>query len=79
MSRKREAFVRLATKRTNAVIERLRILGNCSNPYAYEYTEDDVKRVFTAIEREVRETRARFKCAERRRFILDAREGETTE
>ena len=39
---KRQAFVRLASKRTEAVIERLRVLSNCSNPYAYEYTDDDV-------------------------------------
>jgi hypothetical protein len=57
---KRDNFRRLATQRTNAVLERLRILGNCANPSLYEYTDEDVKRIFRAIESEVRSTKAKF-------------------
>ena len=32
---KSEAFKRLATKRTNAVIDKIRILGHCANPRQY--------------------------------------------
>ena len=57
---KRDAFRRLATQRTNAVLERLRILGNCANPSLYEYSQEDVKKIFRAIESEVRTIKAKF-------------------
>lgn len=67
---KREAFLRLAEKRTNAVIERIRILANCSNPYAYEYHGDDVRKIFAAIEEELRMAKAKFGNHRDRQFKL---------
>lgn len=58
---KREAFLRLAEKRTGIVLDKIRILSNCANHYAYEYTEEDVKRIFNAIEQELKTARAKFK------------------
>ena len=55
--KKREAFLRLATRRTTSVIDRIRVLSNCSNPYAYEYTEEDVKKIFAAIDKELKAAR----------------------
>lgn len=57
---KREKFVRLAEARTNRIIETLQLLGNCSNTTVYEYTLDDVDKIFQAIELEMRETRKKF-------------------
>jgi hypothetical protein len=71
MSSKRDAFVRLASNRTQAVIGRIRILSNCANPYAYEYTEDDVRKIFSAIEQEIRLAKAKFANHEKREFKLD--------
>jgi hypothetical protein len=68
---KREAFTRLASKRTVAVIERIRVLSNCSNPYAYEYTEEDVKKIFGAIDKELKLARAKFQQNENRSFTLE--------
>jgi hypothetical protein len=68
---KRDAFKRLATKRTTAVIERIRVLSNCSNPYAYEYTEEDVKKIFGAIEKELKAARVKFLQNENRSFTLE--------
>ena len=67
---KRDAFVRLAERRTNSVLERIRVLGNLSNPYAYEYNEDDLRKIFAAIEQELRVTRAKFQNQEKRKFRL---------
>ena len=36
---KRTRFERLAVYRTNEVLKRLKVLGNCGNRSAYEYTE----------------------------------------
>ena len=67
---KREAFKRLAERRTNSAIERIRIIGNLSNPYAYEYTEDDVRLIFSALEQELKTTRAKFQNSKRTQFKL---------
>ena len=45
---KGEAFQRLAERRTNAILDRIRVLGNLSNPYAYEYSDEDVRLIFVA-------------------------------
>jgi len=58
--RKREAFRRLAAQRTNAVLERLRILGNCANRQLYDYSDEEVRRIFLAIQKEVRITKGKF-------------------
>ena len=67
---KRQAFIRLAERRTNAALERIRVIGNLSNPYAYEYTEEDVKKIFTAIEGEIKLTRTKFMNQQKRQFKL---------
>lgn len=58
--RKRAAFERLATQRTIAVLEKLRVLGNCANPQIYDYAEDDVRKIFGAIRKELRTVEAKF-------------------
>jgi hypothetical protein len=64
---KRDAFKRLAEKRTNAILDRIRILGNCANPYAYEYTEEDVRVIFAAVDQELKLAKAKFASNHRRR------------
>lgn len=70
MSPKREAFIRLAERRTNAALERIRVIGNLSNPYAYEFTDEDVKMIFSAIENELKLTRLKFQNQRKRQFKL---------
>lgn len=65
---KRENFRRLAERRTNAVLDKIRILSNCANPYAYEYDDDDVRKIFNAIEQELRLARTKFGNHRRRAF-----------
>lgn len=66
----RERFRRLATLRTNEVLKRLKILGNCANRQAYDYTEKDVEAIFSAIERKVKETRTKFHFPKEEKFKL---------
>ena len=61
---KRERFVRLAEARTNKIIDMIQLLGNCSNASAYEYTQQDVDQIFSAIEAEVREAKKKFAKSE---------------
>jgi hypothetical protein len=57
---KRERFKRLATMRTNTVLHRLKILGNCANKQMYEFDESDIEKIFVEIEKKVKETKSRF-------------------
>lgn len=71
---KREKFVRLAEARTNKIIDMLQLLGNCSNSSAYDYTQQDVDKIFVAIETEVREAKKKFNKIESKkssRFTLE--------
>lgn len=56
----KERFVRLATIRTNAILKKLKVLGNCSNRSTYDYTEDEINKIFSEIEKSVRNTKAKF-------------------
>ena len=71
---KRERFVRLAEARTNKILDMLKLLGNCSSKSNYEYSDDDVKKIFNAIDREVKNAKAKFNGAESQkedRFTLE--------
>jgi len=61
METPRKRFKRLATKRTNEILYRLKVLGNCSNRSFYDYTEEDINKIFGAIEEQVRFIKAKFK------------------
>lgn len=65
-----DRFRRLATARTNEVLKRLKILGNCANRQLYSYTEKDIEKIFSAIDRRLRETRAKFHFDKTNRFTL---------
>ena len=58
---KRERFVRMAEARTIKIISMTRLLGNCSNKSAYEYSDKDVSKIFAAIEGAVADAKKRFK------------------
>ena len=60
MESKKDKFVRIAEARTNKIIDMVRLLGNSSNKASYEYTKDDVKKIFTAIENELKLAKAKF-------------------
>ena len=66
----RDRFKRLATARTNIVLKRLKVLGNCSNRQIYEYEEADIDKVFSEIERKVKESKAKFHFPKKKDFRL---------
>lgn len=57
---KREKFIRLAEARVNKIINMLQLLGNCSNTNTYDYSKQDVDKIFNVIEYELRETKRKF-------------------
>jgi hypothetical protein len=65
-----ERFKRSATARTNAVLKRLKVLGNCANRQRYEYSEEDVEKIFTAIEQTMVGVRRMFYFPKKDQFKL---------
>lgn len=60
MNEKRERFVRIVEKRTNKILEQIRLLGNCSNKHNYSYTDEDIKKIFSVIESELKEAKLKY-------------------
>ena len=64
-------FKRIAAMRTNEILNRLRTLGNCANKAVYEYRDEDVEKVFSAIEEQLRLVKTKFRIANgHRKFTL---------
>lgn len=57
---KHDKFIRIAEARTNKAGEMIRLIGNCANTISYEYTEEEVKKIFAYLERELKNARSRF-------------------
>lgn len=66
-----DRFKRLATQRTNAVLDKLRLLGNLSNKSSYEYSEEDLRKIFSAIDIQLRTIKTRFTGSKKNEFKLE--------
>jgi hypothetical protein len=60
VSAKRDKFVELAVKRVTRAMKDMRLIGNLSNRSAYEYNEEDVKKIVRALQKELDGIKARF-------------------
>jgi hypothetical protein len=67
---KAEKFERLANLRTNLILDGLRKLGSLSNQNHYDYSEEEVRRIFSTIEEAVVDAKGRFLGRTRRDFRL---------
>lgn len=64
MDKKRENFIRLAEQRVNRALREIRLIGNLSNRSAYASTDEDVKKIFRTLQKELDGAKARFGDAE---------------
>ena len=60
MKDKRAKFVQLANQRVSKALDQIRLVGNLSNRAAYEFTDDDIKKIIKALQKGVDGTKARF-------------------
>jgi chorismate mutase len=58
---KAEAFKRVAERRTERVLQSLRLLGQCSNRRSYQDTDEQITKVFREIRSAVRHAEQRFR------------------
>lgn len=57
---KREKFKQLAESRTSNAIRAIRVIGKLGNKSHYDYTEQDVKKIVTALNREIEALKVRM-------------------
>jgi len=55
-----DKFRRIASLRTQRILNDLRLLGNCSNNSFYSYTQEDISKIFTVIDKELRRVKNLF-------------------
>lgn len=63
---KRDKFVRLAEARVSKAMQAIRLVGNLNNRSAYDYSEDDLKKIVKALTSEVDAMATRFRQTEGR-------------
>lgn len=63
-------FKRLATARTNAVLDKLRLLGNLSNKANYDFSEEEINKIFSAIDSQLKTIKAKFSGSTKTEFKL---------
>lgn len=60
MRDKRQKFVDLAEARVNRAIKDIRLIGNLANKSSYEYSDEDAKQMFRALQKELDTAKSRF-------------------
>ena len=59
-SARRERFEKIAARRTQNILDMMDSLGNCANTSNYEYDEEDVRKMFKAINDKIAVVKATF-------------------
>jgi hypothetical protein len=54
-------FERLAERRVNEVIKKMRLIGNLANRSNYSYTDKHAKQIIDALENEIKFLKAKFR------------------
>lgn len=57
---RRERFENVASRRVQKVMDFLDSLANCANRTNYEYSDDDVKKMFSALREKLKMTESAF-------------------
>ncbi len=60
MRDKRQKFVQLAEARVNRAIKDIRLIGNLANRNSYEFTDEEVRKIFRVIQKELDAVKSRF-------------------
>ena len=58
--KKHDKFVQLAEKRVTRALESIRLIGNLSNKSNYNYKEEDIKQILSALKFELDNLKTKF-------------------
>ena len=61
MESKNDKFKRVASKRVNDILKKFELLENCSNKSHYQYNDEEVIKIFTTLEKRLKEVKSSFK------------------
>ncbi len=62
---KRARFLRVAERRTNMIINDIRLIANTSNKTLYQYTEADIDKIFDVINEKLAEAKMKFTASKK--------------
>jgi len=65
---KEQRFLRIAEKRVQRVLDSIRSLANCSNKRMYECNDEQLKKIWASIDKELAECKTSFKNARQEEF-----------
>jgi hypothetical protein len=65
-SEDRQKFVKLATRRVSNALKAIQLIGNLSNRSNYDYSDDDVQKIFKALFAELSASKKKFDLAQNR-------------
>ena len=57
---KRDKFVSLAESRTRNAIKQIQLIGNLSNRSSYDFNDQDIDSIFSALFSEIKKSRSKF-------------------
>ena len=60
MKDKKMDFIRIAENRTNRIISAITLLGNLANKANYSYTDEQIDKIFSAINDELVKQKQKF-------------------
>ncbi len=58
---KKEKFIELAEKRVNNTMKQIQLIGNLANKKTYDYSEEQVNKIFATLKNELKLAENRFK------------------
>lgn len=61
MNEKKAKFRELAEKRVSNALKQIQLIGNLANTRAYEYGDDEVKKIFKSLKEEISLAESKFK------------------
>lgn len=70
MESRKERFKRLTNIRVNNAIKQIQLVGNLSNKSSYEYSEEEVKKIFNELEQAIKDSKSNFSSKRKRSFQL---------
>jgi len=71
MESRNQRFKRLAVNRVNNAIKQVELVGNLSNKSLYEYSDIEIKKIFSELESSLRTAKSKFKVSKSKdRFQL---------
>ena len=65
LTEKRKKFITLAEKRVGNTLKQIALIENLARRSAYDYSQEDIKKIFNALEGKLRDAKGKFEAESR--------------